>query len=238
MERTRSKPKELLPYGMILTRLFKHVVSVFPELAIDRYISHDRVMHPLAPHYERKTGSNRGKKRPRESNASSSSTTQNHPSLSHPLDDSIDENNDESFHSNPSSLSQNIFSSSNDVSRVHQNPPHEIGLCAIGSTLQCIFEECPSNDWDVERMSKVSYANAVGSLMYLMVCTRLDIAYAVSIVSRYLANPGKNHSEAVKWILMYLKGTADVGLVYGSDQGKHVDVDGFVDADYANYIDL
>ncbi|GJZ60583.1 retrovirus-related pol polyprotein from transposon TNT 1-94 [Tanacetum coccineum] len=41
MEKTRSKPKELLPYGMLLTILFKHVVSVFPELAIDRYISHD-----------------------------------------------------------------------------------------------------------------------------------------------------------------------------------------------------
>ncbi|GJY59129.1 retrovirus-related pol polyprotein from transposon TNT 1-94 [Tanacetum coccineum] len=49
-----------------------------------------------------------------------------------------------------------------------------------------------------------------------------------------LANPGKKPSgEAVKWILKYLKGTADVGLVYGRDQGKHVDVDGFVDADYA-----
>ncbi|GJT66419.1 pentatricopeptide repeat-containing protein [Tanacetum coccineum] len=54
MEKTRSKPKELLPYGMLLTRLFKHVVSVFTELEIDRYISHDRVMHPLPPHYERK----------------------------------------------------------------------------------------------------------------------------------------------------------------------------------------
>ncbi|GKC55656.1 hypothetical protein Tco_1083254, partial [Tanacetum coccineum] len=50
MEKTRNKPKELLPYGMLLTRLFKHVVSVFPELAIDHYISHDRFMHPLAPH--------------------------------------------------------------------------------------------------------------------------------------------------------------------------------------------
>nr|GEZ16822.1 UBN2 domain-containing protein [Tanacetum cinerariifolium] len=65
----------------------------------------------------------RGKKRPRESNASSSSSTLNHPSLSHPLDDSIDENDDESFHSNTSF--QNISSSSNDVSRVHKNPPHE-----------------------------------------------------------------------------------------------------------------
>ncbi|GJS40691.1 hypothetical protein Tco_0565734 [Tanacetum coccineum] len=96
MEKTRNKPKELLPYGMLLTRLFKHVVSVFSELAIDHYISHDRVMHPFAPHYERKTRSNHGKKRPRESNASSSSTTLNLPSLSRPLDDTIDENDDES----------------------------------------------------------------------------------------------------------------------------------------------
>ncbi|GJX23101.1 hypothetical protein Tco_0227546 [Tanacetum coccineum] len=125
MEKTRNKPKELLPYGMLLTRLFKYVVSVFPELEIDHYISHDRVMHPLAPHYEGKTRLDRGKKRPRESNVSSSSTTLNHPSSSHPLDDTIDENDDESFHSNSSSPSQNISSSSNVVSRVRQNPPHE-----------------------------------------------------------------------------------------------------------------
>ncbi|GKA38732.1 hypothetical protein Tco_0731283 [Tanacetum coccineum] len=51
------------------------------------------------------TRSDHGKKRPRESNASSSSTTLNHPSSSHPLDDTIDENDDESFHSNSSSPS-------------------------------------------------------------------------------------------------------------------------------------
>nr|GEW88639.1 retrovirus-related Pol polyprotein from transposon TNT 1-94 [Tanacetum cinerariifolium] len=82
-------------------------------------------------------------------------------------------------------------------------------------------------------MGKVPYANVVGSLMYFMVCTRPNIAYAVSIVSMYLANPGKHHWEAVKWILKYLKGTADAGQVYGRDQGKHVDVDGFIDADNA-----
>nr|GEZ50327.1 hypothetical protein [Tanacetum cinerariifolium] len=95
------------------------------KLAIDRYISHDRVMHPFAPHYERKMRSGRDKKRPRESNASSSSTTLNHPSSSHLLDDTLNENNDKSFHSNSSSPSQNISSSSNVVSRVRQNPPHE-----------------------------------------------------------------------------------------------------------------
>ncbi|GJX40849.1 hypothetical protein Tco_0255839 [Tanacetum coccineum] len=94
MEKTRNKPKELLPYVMLLTRLFKHVVSVFPELVIDHYLSHDRVMHPLTPYYERKMRSDHGKKRPHESNASSSSTTLNHPSSSHPLDDIINENDE------------------------------------------------------------------------------------------------------------------------------------------------
>nr|GEW00981.1 asparagine--tRNA ligase, chloroplastic/mitochondrial [Tanacetum cinerariifolium] len=125
MEKTQNKPKELLPYGMLLSRLFKHVVSVFPELAIDNYTLFDHVMHPLAPHYERKTRADQGKKRSRESNVSLSSSTLNNPPSSHPLDDSIYENDDESFHSNPSSPSQNISSSSNDVSRVHQNPPHD-----------------------------------------------------------------------------------------------------------------
>ncbi|GJT38793.1 hypothetical protein Tco_0938658 [Tanacetum coccineum] len=125
MEKTRNKPKELLPYGMLLTRLFKHVVSIFPELEIDHYLSYDRVMHPLAPHYERKTQSDHGKKRPRDSNASSSSTTLNHPSSLHLLDDIVDVNDEESFRSNSSSPSQNVSSLSNVVSRVRQNPPHE-----------------------------------------------------------------------------------------------------------------
>nr|GEX02178.1 hypothetical protein [Tanacetum cinerariifolium] len=60
----------------------------------------------------------------------------------------------------------------------------------LGGHFKLSLKDCPIKDCDVERMSKVLYANAVGSLMYLMVCTRPDIAYAVSIVSRYLANPG------------------------------------------------
>ncbi|GJY69659.1 hypothetical protein Tco_0472641 [Tanacetum coccineum] len=125
MERTRFKPKELLPYGMLLTRLFKHVVSISPELAFDHYLSHDRAMHPLAPHYERKTRADRGKKRPREPNASSSSTTQNPSSSSLQIDVITDDNDVESPQSNSSSPSQTISSSSNVVSGVHQNPPHE-----------------------------------------------------------------------------------------------------------------
>nr|GEU35214.1 retrotransposon protein, putative, Ty1-copia subclass [Tanacetum cinerariifolium] len=104
---------------------------------------------------------------------------------------------------------------------------------AIGWHFKLSLKDFPVRDCDVERMSKVPYANAVRILMYLMVCTRQDISYAVSVVSRYLANPGKNHWKVVKWILKYLWGTANVGLVYGTNRGNHVDVTGFVDSDYA-----
>ena len=53
--------------------------------------------------------------------------------------------------------------------------------------------QCPVSDEDVEYMSRVPYSSAVGSLMYAMVCSRPDLSYAMSLVSRYMANPGKDH---------------------------------------------
>ena len=55
-------------------------------------------------------------------------------------------------------------------------------------------------------MSKVLYASAIDSLMYAMVCIRPDITYVVGVVSRFMSRPEKQHWEAVKWILRYLKG--------------------------------
>nr|GEV16536.1 retrovirus-related Pol polyprotein from transposon TNT 1-94 [Tanacetum cinerariifolium] len=95
------------------------------------------------------------------------------------------------------------------------------------------LKDCLVKDYDVERMSKVPYVNAVGSLMYLMVCTRPDIAYEVSVVSRYLANPCQNHWEVVKWILKYMRGIVNMGLVNGTHRGNHMDVTCFVDSEYA-----
>ncbi|GJW94643.1 zinc finger, CCHC-type containing protein [Tanacetum coccineum] len=107
----------------------------------------------------------------------------------------------------------------------------------LGRHFKVSLKGCPFRDCDVEKMSKASYANAVGSLMYLMVYTRPNIAYTVSVVSRCLTNLGKNHWEALKWILRYLWGTSNVGLVYGTDRGNHVDVTGFIDSDYAKDLD-
>ncbi|KAK1413090.1 hypothetical protein QVD17_34841 [Tagetes erecta] len=99
-------------------------------------------------------------------------------------------------------------------------------------------EDSPKTDEEAVFMTHVPYANYVWSLMYLMVCTRPDLAYGVSVVSRYLSNPGKAHWEGVKWILRYLKGTADHGLVFGKDviHGS-VQIEGYVDADFAKDLD-
>ena len=44
----------------------------------------------------------------------------------------------------------------------------------------------PSMDEEREYVSKVPYSNAIGSLMYVMVCMRPDISHAVGVVSRYM----------------------------------------------------
>ena len=95
-------------------------------------------------------------------------------------------------------------------------------------------KESPTTAEEVERMSMVPYASAVGSLMYAMVCTRPDISQAVFVVSRYMANPGKTHWEVVKRILLYLKGTINTGLSFG---GGTCQVSGYVDSDYAGDLD-
>ncbi|GJZ12227.1 hypothetical protein Tco_0547457 [Tanacetum coccineum] len=110
---------------MLLTRSFNRVVSNFPELAIDRYILYDRVMRPFASHFERKTRSDHGRKRYRDSNPSSSSTALHHSSSSHHLDENVNENDEESLHSNTPSSSQLISSVSNVAPRVFENLPHK-----------------------------------------------------------------------------------------------------------------
>ena len=52
-------------------------------------------------------------------------------------------------------------------------------------------EMFPKTQEEMDYMSKVPYASAVGSLMYAMVCRRPAIVHAVGVVSRYMNNPGK-----------------------------------------------
>jgi hypothetical protein len=81
-------------------------------------------------------------------------------------------------------------------------------------------------------MSHVPYASVVGSLMYAMVCTRLEIAHVVGVLSRYMSKPGKEHWTTVKRVFRYFRGTTSYGLCYQGRLGldRVVDIHGFVDA--------
>ena len=66
-------------------------------------------------------------------------------------------------------------------------------------------------------MNLKPYALAIGSIMYDMLCTRPDVAHAISLTSRYQSDPGLEHWTAVKNIFKYLRRTKDMFLVYGGE---------------------
>ena len=78
-------------------------------------------------------------------------------------------------------------------------------------------------------MSRIPYASATGSIMYAMLCTRPDVSYALSVTSRYQADPGEGHWVAVKNILKYLRRTKDMFLIYGDGP---LQVNGYTDASF------
>jgi ATP-binding cassette subfamily B (MDR/TAP) protein 1 len=76
--------------------------------------------------------------------------------------------------------------------------------CPLAAPFKLSKKQCSSTEKMEKEMQNVPYASAVGSLMYAMVCTRPDIARAVSTVSRFMSNLRRPHRESVKWILRYL----------------------------------
>ena len=52
---------------------------------------------------------------------------------------------------------------------------------------------CPKTHEERIRMDKIPYASIMGSIMYVMLCIRLDVSHALSVTSRYQANLGEAH---------------------------------------------
>ena len=92
------------------------------------------------------------------------------------------------------------------------------------------LSQCPKSDLEIQAMKGTPYASVVESLMYAQVCTRLDIAYIVGMLGRYLSNPRMDHWKAVKRVMWYLQKTKDYMLTYWrSDQ---LEIIGYSDFDY------
>lgn len=87
-----------------------------------------------------------------------------------------------------------------------------------------------SKDENGIEMDGSFFKQLIGSMMYLT-ATRLDIMYAVSLLSRYMSRPTEVHHSAAKRILRYLQGTTTFGILYRMG-GSH-ELIGFTDSDYA-----
>jgi hypothetical protein len=81
--------------------------------------------------------------------------------------------------------------------------------------LKLTKEMCPKTQEETKYMSRVPYSLVVRNLMYVMVCTRPDIAHVVGVVRRYMNNPSKEQWEALKWILRNFRGTTTHALSFG-----------------------
>ncbi|GJZ72049.1 hypothetical protein Tco_0635900 [Tanacetum coccineum] len=90
---------------------------------------------------------------------------------------------------------------------------------------------------EVKRMQNVPYASTAGSIMYVVRCTRPDVAFAQNITSRFQQNPGELHWTAVKNILKYLRNTKDTFLIYGGNPEAELRVDCYCNAGFETDID-
>ena len=82
-----------------------------------------------------------------------------------------------------------------------------------------------------ERVDKNAYLEAVGSLNWCAVATRPEIAFAVSHLASFSADPARRHLNATRTVARYLKGTRNMGITYGKG-GRPLR--GWSDADWAN----
>ncbi|KAK8554393.1 hypothetical protein V6N12_031357 [Hibiscus sabdariffa] len=73
-------------------------------------------------------------------------------------------------------------------------------------------EMCPSTSQERERMSQIPYASTIGSIMYAMIYTRPDLSYALSMTSRYQANPGEEQ--------LSIKGYTDASFQTDKDDSR------------------
>src|ERR1700678_49055 len=76
-----------------------------------------------------------------------------------------------------------------------------------------------------------SYQRLIGSLLFLSICTRPDIAFAVMALSQWNSKPEPRHFASAKRVLRYLKGTKNFCLKYGGVK-KDLPLHGFTDSDW------
>ena len=80
------------------------------------------------------------------------------------------------------------------------------------------MNDCPSTSREEEFMATLPYRQILGSIRYLVSCTRPDLSFCAGFLSRFIHNPGVAHWQALKRVLRYLQYTKDMGITYHNFQ--------------------
>jgi hypothetical protein len=96
-------------------------------------------------------------------------------------------------------------------------------------------EMSPTTEEEKQERKNRPYRELVGGLIYLANATRPDIAFAASTLSRFCANPGKEHWINAKRVLRYFKGTPHYGVTYDKDSKN---LQAYTDSDWAGDIQV
>lgn len=105
---------------------------------------------------------------------------------------------------------------------------------SVSTPLDASTKLYTSEPWDEHDGKRPPYRELVRALLYLSITTGPDIAHAASLLSQYNESFRKVHWAAAKRVLRYLKGSAQLGIVFSSRQGP---LTGFVDADWGGSVD-
>ena len=87
------------------------------------------------------------------------------------------------------------------------------------------------NQGKVNPLIRSEFQQVIGSLLYIMLGTRPDIAFAVTKLAQFAANPSKEHLDKARYVVRYLAGTADYALVFDGASNKGLIA--YTDSDYA-----
>jgi len=106
--------------------------------------------------------------------------------------------------------------------------------------MECSPKAAPMSDklqWTEVRNPDIrfKFQELIGSLLFIVRCTRPDICYAVHFLSRFLTEYGEDQWKAAMWILKYLKGTKSMGILYKPDTEEVSEtLIGFSDSDHGS----
>ena len=94
-------------------------------------------------------------------------------------------------------------------------------------------EQCPSTPTQLAKMRGVLYAEAIGSILWPVMISRPDCAFAVSTLAQFVQNTAQAHWEAVKRVMVYLGTTCTLWLTFSGKRTANSIARGYCDADWA-----